>query len=339
MPPKKPPLTHFVCLPLTSNSAAQWEESLQRFKAYTQSLQTHNLLPPSNSATVTPIPVKAIRPLGTLHLTLGVMSLTEPERVEGATTLLKSLDVASMLTAAGTEALRSETEQYNPSLSDPKIAPDQMNQTPGPLALSFTGLKSMHSPKSTSFLYTPPTDRTDRLYPFCHAIKDRFVQGGFMIEEKRDLKLHATVLNTIYAGKVYPRRPKDNHLGSTGAEESQRMEAVDKNEESDRSDREHQDGGQPDDGLEEQKVPAEDHEHTESKANPPHGKGKKGKIRKEVVKFNAKELLAQHADFEWARNVRIEKLAICEMGAKKIMDEAGEVVGEEYTEIASVPLP
>ncbi len=45
---------------------------------------------------------------------------------------------------------------------------------------------------------------------------------------------------------------------------------------------------------------------------------------------------------EWARDVRIEKVAICEMGAVDVRSgegEGGGVVDQVYREIASVGLP
>ncbi|KAL9025945.1 MAG: hypothetical protein Q9196_005311 [Gyalolechia fulgens] len=353
MPPKKPPLTHFLCIPLTSNAATQWQESLQQFTTNIQSLQTRDSLSPSTCPTVvptptsSPIPVRAIRPLGTLHLTLGIMSLPKPEKVEAATALLRSLDMAGMLAAAeqkhsedmaGAAVVQSEAEQHNPSLADSRTEPGEASRRPPsqPLTLSFKGLKSMHAPGSTTFLYAPPTDETGRLYPLCHAIKDRFAQDGFMIEEKRALKLHATILNTIYAGKVYPRKVKDDYMGDAKATEPGSAEVVDKNEGSDRG---HHDEGRPYGRPDEQEPPAEEHEPTESRTKEVKEGKTKSRRKKEAIKFDARDLLARYTDFEWARDVRIEKLVICEMGAKKIMDEKGEVVGEEYTEIASVPLP
>lgn len=61
----------------------------------------------------------------------------------------------------------------------------------------------MHSPSKTSFLYTAPTDRSGRLLPFCQQLKDMFVKEGLMLDEsgkgRKELTLHITVLNTIYA--------------------------------------------------------------------------------------------------------------------------------------------
>ncbi|KAL8993757.1 MAG: hypothetical protein Q9169_006103 [Polycauliona sp. 2 TL-2023] len=178
----------------------------------------------------------------------------------------------------------------------------------------------MHSPKSTSMLYTPPADISGRLYPFCEMLKERFVEGGFMVKEERGLKLHATVLNTVYAGKVDAGRKlvqgADGRFGEGKGEEEVYLEQGEEG------------GG----GGGEKTSDALQSRSSELKVK------KKGK-RKEVVKFDARELVERYEGFEWAKGVRIERVAICEMGAKKIKDEKGEVIGEEYTEVASVALP
>ena len=55
-------------------------------------------------------------------------------------------------------------------------------------------------------------------------------------------------------------------------------------------------------------------------------------------KLNATALLEEFAAYEWAKEVRIGKICICEMGAKKeIVD--GIVINEKYHEVASVSIP
>ncbi|KAL8783469.1 MAG: hypothetical protein Q9213_004606 [Squamulea squamosa] len=327
MPPKKPPLTHFLCLPLTGGQAApQWQASLQYFTNDITGIDPPGSLSVSTSTDNVRgngIPVKAIRPLGTLHLTIGVMSLKEPERVEGATKLLRDLDVGSMLAALKLEA----TAQ-----------PDQ-STSPPPLTLSFTGLKSMHSPKSTSFLYTAPTDTTGRLHPFCQSLKDQFTAAGFMTEERGVLKLHATILNTIYASKIYPSKTlvqgKDGGFGIAKVDEAETGNACDGHELGDEQHDEGQANGEVSFHEESTAEPAST--EPASQFSQPK-REKKGKRRKQAVKFDARGLIKRYEDFDWARDVKVEKVAICEMGAKKITNDNGEMVGEEYTEIASVPL-
>lgn len=56
-------------------------------------------------------------------------------------------------------------------------------------------------------------------------------------------------------------------------------------------------------------------------------------------KIDARKVIEKWGDTTWAEDVRVEKVAICEMGAKKVKDETGSVIDEVYTEIASVALP
>jgi activating signal cointegrator complex subunit 1 len=72
-----------------------------------------------------------------------------------------------------------------------------------------------------------------------------------------------------------------------------------------------------------------------------YAKGRKsqghGPNAKAPLKIDARALLERYQDFVWARDVVLDRIAICEMGAKKLV-ENGEVVGEQYTEVASVSL-
>lgn len=103
--PKRARLTHFLCLPLvTEISKPQLEVSLSQFQ---ESLSTkfHDGLPADDDtprefgqAPRAPlIPPKAIRPVGTIHFTLGVMSLETDERVQEAVDFLQGLDLRSMV--------------------------------------------------------------------------------------------------------------------------------------------------------------------------------------------------------------------------------------------------
>lgn len=105
---KRPPLTHFLCLPLVTNiSKPQFEASIHQFQ---QLLSTKFLdgLPADDTprefgqAPRAPwIPPKAIRPVGTIHFTLGVMSLDTDDRVQQAVEYLKSLDLKTMAAEEG----------------------------------------------------------------------------------------------------------------------------------------------------------------------------------------------------------------------------------------------
>ena len=271
MPPR-PPLTHFLCLPLvTSASKAHLLASLQQFTAHV--VDTEN----EDSAIV---PAKAVRPIGTLHLTLGVMSLQTPERVAVASAFLQSLNVRELLRGATITGHKSpaisagaaERTDILPGLNQDPEAESRKNVPR--LIITLSGLHPMHTPSSTSILYASPLDHTSRLYPFALALRNAFTDADFLLPEDRDLRLHATIVNTIYA--------KDKKTRT-------------------------RDGG--------------------------HGKNIQGSR-----KFDARELIANYEDFEWTTNLHIERVCICEMGAKKVV-ENGQVVNEEYLEISSVSLP
>lgn len=209
--PKNPPLTHFLCLPLVNSvSLPQLETSLASFKASIppafpseseQGEQQQSAL----------IPDAAIRPIGTLHLTLGVMSLPTPERLEEALQFFHSLDLAALLRTAAENAaqkrLRASTrkrdstpiESTEKSENQQKIAnkstvsTDQSLATgsadepfqdesaiPQPFTTSLESLHALPRARTATVLHAAPVDPTARLYPFCEALRDKFLEAGFL---------------------------------------------------------------------------------------------------------------------------------------------------------------
>ena len=233
---------------------------------------------------------KAIRPMGTIHLTLGVMQLITEEQVEAASTFLRSLDLGKMIKAVSQSEIvlpnltePSDNSGTNHVLTNTSAKPSMKeaatteapgsDEPPPPLKVSMSGLESMHTPSKTSILYTSPTDSTSRLYAFAKSLRDAFMSVDLLVPDKRPLLLHATIVNTLYA------KTKGRAKGAG------------------------------------------------------HGKDNRG-----IGKFDAAALLEEFQDFEWADEFCIERVSICQMGAKKeIVD--GVVVNEEYVEVASVPLP
>ncbi|GIZ40806.1 hypothetical protein CKM354_000413000 [Cercospora kikuchii] len=271
---KKPPLTHFLCLPLvTPASRPQLEHALQAFR---QDVSSTSAKPASSAEQQDDIASpnihpKAIRPTGSLHLTLGVMSLSQEQLVR-ATECLEKLDFPSLLTSAESTATQG-------------------------IRITLQGLQSMHAPEKTSILYAEPADATDRLYPLCLALQKSFKEEGFLVEDSRPLKLHATVVNTIYAkGRKKPtQKPvtitSDGRVLSASAGESSE----------DRS---------------------QGHGPT---ANAP-------------LKIDSRALLARYKDHVWA-SIDLDRIAICEMGTKKITAADGTIIDAQYTEVASALLP
>ena len=299
---KKPPLTHFLCVPLvTPESRPQLEASLKLFKDQVsppapeanQAIEKAEQSDKKDGDVVLPyVHPKSIRPVGTLHCTLGVMSL-DNEKLKEAISLLQSIDIHAMLkdiTAQQKDAseVSSTAHESIPgklaSLEKP-ITPPTLDRPESVFKVDLKGLVSMHSAKSTSILYSSPADETGRLPPFCIALQNIFKDKGFIIED-RPLKLHATIVNTIYAkGRKGP---------STG-----------------------------DAGASNQEAKSQGHGPN---ANAP-------------LKIDATTILEKYAEFVWAKDVTLDRIAICEMGAKKILDGNGDVKDEEYIEVANFALP
>lgn len=198
-------LTHFLCLPLvTQHSKIQLQSTLQQFAAAVTS--TYD------------VPPKAIRPVGTIHLTLGVMQLADEQQIEAASKFLCSLDLVEMLRIAMPQPQPVNLEAAKPSTTPLiEIAPSKTanvetpmeKDTPfgagepavstPPLMVSMSGLESMHTPSKTSILYTCPTDPTSRIFAFATLLRDTFTSANLLVPDKRPLLLHATIVNTLYA--------------------------------------------------------------------------------------------------------------------------------------------
>ena len=318
MKPKKPELTHFLCLPLVNdNSHPQLTSSLSGLK---QDVGETGL-----------VPLKAIRPVGTLHLTLGVMSLSGTQ-VESAVHYLQALDVQKLLyyvTAQCTAERAAEEGTVSENLNAYAMPDTEA------LTIDLKSLVPMQAPHKTSILYAEPLDTTQRLQPFSEKLKHEFTEEGFLIEDKRSLRLHATIINTIYA------KPKGKG-GRTGAtakrraegEEARRVDGVDgANGGMDAAD-ERDDGastaGSTIDGDGEVTTAPPDPSTTETKVARLDGADGHGPGAKSWMRFDARELVEQYKDAVWASNVRIDRLQICKMGARKIVNDKGEVVAEEY---------
>ncbi|KAK7525251.1 AKAP7 2'5' RNA ligase-like domain-containing protein [Phyllosticta citriasiana] len=254
---KKPPLTHFSCIPLvTATTRPQLEASIARFR--------REVLGKEGG---TPFSPSAVRPVGTLHLTLGVMSLRDDESIARALALLHSLNLSSLLRQSQSQSQSESPNQPQlSSHSDPHHPPSDQP----PLSLSLQGLHPMQSPSRTSILYAAPHDPTNRLYAFATAVRDAFASAELLVPDDRALRLHATLVNTIYA-KDARRRGGDG------------------------------------------------------------GRGGRGRDR-DRGKFDARPLIERFDGFVWAEGVRVEGVAVCEMGAKDL----GEGRGLGYREVASV---
>ena len=304
---KKPPLTHFLCLPLlTTSSIPQLQESLAPFKqsvtrpARSETPATAEEEADASTATVV-IPEKAFRPLGVLHLTLGVMSLRSEEKMNDAKGFLEGLNLSELLKQSESQSVDSiqgnhlPNESNNPQTeADPPpedfggrpptlletlkraVTPPFLSRptTPArPLSISLRGLQAFPKPSEATVLHCPPHDPTSRLYPFCLKLKQRFIDAGFMDSENRPLVLHATIVNTVYAKT--DRRHEKRRMGSITFDATEIMRTY----------------------------------------------NEKGGI--------------EHGDamgeFVWATDILIDRVRICKMGAKVVEDSA---LRQEYVVLA-----
>lgn len=157
--------THFLCIPLLRRQLAR---NMAGFRADV-----------SNINGAAPLPADAVRPPGTMHITLGVMSLSQPEQLARAVAVLKELrlrDTLAETTRAGSQG--------------------------GRVWLALKGMAAMQDASHTGVLYAPPLDVEEQadglLYAFCQAVRRRFIDAGLMEAEKRPFLLHATVVNTTH---------------------------------------------------------------------------------------------------------------------------------------------
>ncbi|TKA32945.1 hypothetical protein B0A50_01171 [Salinomyces thailandicus] len=337
---KKPPLTHFLCLPLvTSESGPKLEASSQRFKdivatkepAADDSLQRGGDDDGPEPGTSLPVVhPEAIRPVGALHCTLGVMSLDQ-SRLKEAKELLENLDIASMLRSCQSteqgnrlnyEASSEENVDERPTDPGTQASASRSERIASPLSVDLKGLVSMHSPTKTSILYSAPIDSTERLYPFCLALQKLFSDKGFLVSDDRQLKLHATIVNTIYAkGRKRRSPPKWKAKQETPEPEQAAPSAAGV--------------GKPVAGTDSPGT-VEIKDERPGEQDEPQGHGPNANA---PLKMDATAILERFKDFVWAEDVVLDRIAICEMGAKKKFDGQGRVVAEEYTEVASVRLP
>ncbi|KAI1800911.1 kinase A anchor protein [Daldinia bambusicola] len=177
MPPRPSP-THFLCLPLvTGASRHQLSASLSAFSA--------DVTSPDSFA----VPEQAIRPLGTLHLTIGVMSFPKNDGLDKAVALLKTLVPRKMM--ASIKAAESLKSTEHPAQESTGLPPPL-------LSVTLKGLHSMQPASKASVLYAPPVDSEGILLRFCENLRSVFQEAGLMAEENRPLLLHATIMNTIY---------------------------------------------------------------------------------------------------------------------------------------------
>ena len=281
----KPPLTHFLCLPLlTPSSTPQLASSFSYFIAQfapdpdSPASIKHGSLRPSPQS---PLPQGSIRPLGTLHLTLGVMSLQSQEKLDHACNVLQELDLACLLKEA--KPTISHTADQNGRITGSTVAP---------LSVYLSGLHAFPSASRATVLHVSPVDPTSRLMPFCLALRDHFVKAGILLPDPdRPLILHATIVNTIYANKDW-RSEGGKRKGKITFDATEMMRRF--NERAGLA-TEAVDGGNGGGGV-------------------------------------ALQTPAKSGPYIWAQELEIDKVKICEMGAKHLTKEEEFERGKAFVE-------
>jgi activating signal cointegrator complex subunit 1 len=262
-PHREGPPTHFLAFPLiNSHSLPQLSRALRQFQETTTAPRplrpseararerqrneetperdvrttTHEIAPDAlqqSTAQLKIIPEKAHRPVGTLHLTLGVMALEDDNAIQRATALLKgdafrdllrgsSQEVNVMAPSVGNcqtlsslrgaekapEAVGTSTdaaEQVAEAIQtlhrpiSPPIKDTQKTDTAhSQLCIDLKGLGIFPSPTKARVFYAEPHDPAYRLQSFAEAVRAHFVDAGIIRKENRKLTLHATIANTKY---------------------------------------------------------------------------------------------------------------------------------------------
>ncbi|CAG8043021.1 unnamed protein product [Penicillium salamii] len=337
---KSPPLTHFLCLPLVNSaSISQLEKSIAEFKELHQS--SHG--PPEVNGQISTarlgLPSTAFRPLGTLHLTLGVMSLTK-ERLEEASAFLQSLDLESLMHEAQKKATSSHRQSQAHSLH---ISQTSTSNTP--FSISLESLHALPRNDSATILHASPVDPTGRLYPFCVMLRDKFIEAGFILNEggkkdKKPLSQNPKINSTQSAHAILSPLNASSHRQVSSKNLDPYTIAITR---------------------EPKPRPLLLHA---TLVNTIYVKGRKqnqdnqqnGKSSSKRMTFDARNLVSQsldnqslavatspkpasHRSYIWARDFPINSICICEMGAKKLHPDAdkrglNERLGEQYLAVA-----
>lgn len=193
MPPKPTPLTHFLSIPLVT--PASFPKLAAKLAAFRADPAVRDAIPPD-----------AIRPLGTLHLTLGVMSFppaasasadqgqeseSGPERLARACALLKMIPLRELWRAAGRIVAGKPPDEEQPGEKEDE-----------PIKVRLTGLRTMTPGReeASGVLYAGVEDGEEgrRVQMFCEAVRKVFQRKGLLVDDGRGLVLHATVVNTVY---------------------------------------------------------------------------------------------------------------------------------------------
>ena len=200
----------------------------------------------------------------------------------------------------------------------------------------------MQALRSTSILYAHPEDHTNRLRPFAESLVARFEGQGLLVREDRALKLHATIINMVYASEQgrgkkrggFKRKTKVKGIGKQDEGRVKEGEGEDEGKEYWTKARGGNEKGPATVDIEEdveyELIDLTDHsDQTRAGGDSKEG----GRNKPGRGKLDARALVERWKDEIWAE-IRVERVAICEMGAK--VGEDGVV---RYKEIAGIDMP
>ena len=187
--PQKPQLTHFLCIPLaTGTSRPQLSQTLASFR--------DDVTRPKDLGGFE-LPGDAVRPVGTLHLTLGMMSFPRGEGLDRAVELLRSLRPREILSAVEGPVMPGSLGEVGAG-ADSQGPSSQQQQQQQEAAITLKGLHSMQKADKATVLYAPPLDPQGILHGFGDRIKTAFREAGLLAPNDLPLLLHATIVNTVY---------------------------------------------------------------------------------------------------------------------------------------------
>lgn len=228
--PRAPQLTHFLCIPLmrhaTPSASNPTTNTNTNTRQETEQLLSANLATFKQDVTR---PAKlggfdlhpdAVRPPGTLHLTLGMMSFPskgskgkgeEASDLDGgaegkkkslayAVEVLRALKPREIMECTTTARRQASVTPGAATVTATATRKDHHDDAPSPrLSITLQGLHPMQkSLDKTTVLYAPPTDPDGTLQAFAEAIRGIFQDAGLLVVDDRPLLLHTTIVNTVY---------------------------------------------------------------------------------------------------------------------------------------------
>lgn len=194
----KPPLTHFLAMPLGHHP-----ELRARVSAFTRALLASEPAVPGLDESIVVAPRR-------LHITLGVMSLSSSAPSGSAPPGSAQEDAQPTLAAARTllHALQPRVQALLRGTSGSAEA------SAGPLRVALQHVDIMRpdggDPARAHVLWAgprPDSEDARRLKRVAEFVNAEFRKAGLVVDERRPLKLHCTILNTVYR-RPMPKGPR-----------------------------------------------------------------------------------------------------------------------------------